>query len=312
MKNILLIILLLFPIIITADESKKTNIIFGLDNDAFVNKDDYYTNGIFIGATYTDGYFDWGTIIYSWSIAHRMFTPHEIDDVESIITDIPYSSHFVFNFSKTEQDIDIMDAWTITFGLVGPSTHGDALQKEFHKMTSSSVPVGWDEQIKDEMLFNVFYEYRNRVYEHNNFSRKSDVILNSSIGFGNLASYMEFGVGLRYGINIPDDFYIPTPLFTDPTVGTVSTTGRTDYASYLFVYTSGSVIANAIILDGNTFKNSKSVHYDHYNFRIVFGVLMEFKKIQVVGTITAASIPWDNDRDDFLDIFSQVSFRCSF
>ena len=53
-----------------------------------------------------------------------------------------------------------MSTIELDLGVVGPHSYGEKFQKEFHKLVDDPCPRGWDNQLKDELVLGINYDYK--------------------------------------------------------------------------------------------------------------------------------------------------------
>ncbi len=198
---------------------------FALDNDTFADSDDDYTSGVQVG--WVSGYlgsFDeapiWGGAgrwfdglsifererqqrFFSYSLSHRIFTPSDITDPDPVDgADLPYSASLCLTATAGAQNDETMDALSFVVGVVGPIAGGEAIQNGVHDLIGSKAAEGWDTQIDNELLLNVGYERRWRLWRHGS---SVDWLVSLSGSAGNLLTMATAGTAMRFGWNLPDD-----------------------------------------------------------------------------------------------------------
>lgn len=342
MKNytcLFLCFFLILPIFLDASETSDVKVshkkdrgiltYFSFENDLFIGSDDYYTSGVFMGVGYGSasfaenylpkalgkmldrmpGFRYSGKSFFGISIMHRIFTPDDIGDPEIIRIDMPYSGQLVGNLTVSSQNQRHLNALTLSFGMTGPDAVAAEVQTGFHYLNEAPQPNGWRHQLDNEILTNIFYEHRYRVFFDNDENSKYDVLFSGSVGAGNITSHLNIGLGVRFGYNIPDDFYMPASLYADRLIGLMRSSFNTkDFSLYCYGFFDTTVTAHAIALDGNTFFDSNRISYHPFSSRLVLGLASEFKSFHCNFSIVSMSIPWANPKNDVLDHYVQLSF----
>ena len=82
----------------------------------------------------------------------------------------------------------ISDELSLTLGAVGPATGGEYIQKHLHDVIRANKPLGWDNQINNEVVFRVEAE---RLWRHSIASFRNtevDLVTGINTGLGNLLS----------------------------------------------------------------------------------------------------------------------------
>ncbi|WP_394178574.1 lipid A deacylase LpxR family protein [Marinomonas posidonica] len=256
-----------------------------LDNDFFVNEDNGYTNGIYVSLydVYDDVIAlpkpDAWVMPLAWSLSHEnigqavnvysfgqsLTTPSDLTLSNPPKDSLPYSGLISFTNTYVVVSPNYADKVSTTLGIVGPIALGKQTQKTIHKIISAQEPMGWDTQLENELVFQFSRgrTWRSWVSESNNM----DVLTGIEGGLGTLKSEVGAGFMLRYGRNLNESF--PTVLLTDTRASNPLAVNRGwfVYAGLKFDYT-----FNQIFTDGNTFRNSRSIDYDHNNNMFTSGL----------------------------------------
>ncbi|MGF2686451.1 lipid A deacylase LpxR family protein [Marinobacter sp. DUT-3] len=307
-----------------------------VDNDSFAQTDDHYTNGLQIG--WVSGYlekYEEGPVpgfvatglgslplinkqgrqrFISHSLSHRIFTPNDTETTEAVENDVPYSGMLFASLTAGAQDAKNMDAFTFYYGFAGPSARGEEVQNEFHRLIGVDQVNGWDHQIHDEILLNVAYEHRRRLWSFgSNQGWGGDVIGQLGGSLGNLISMATAGIGARFGWGVPDDYGIPPQFFGEETIGSRPYTSYgTQSGVWLFTLLNGSYIANAIFWDGNTFKDSMSVDYDPGIARLYTGINARSGNWSGSFAITKTTVPWENPTDRKVQTYGRIGITYTY
>ena len=148
----------------------------------------------------------------------------------------------------------------LDLGLVGPGALGKQVQNDFHQFIGVAQAKGWSSQLQNEVGGVLSYQrlWRARLVGDNAFG--VDVVPQFGGSVGNVFTYGETGALLRIGRGLAADY---GPARIRPGLS------GTDYfdpagldnghAYYFFVGTQGRVVGRNIFLDGNSFRNSRSV-----------------------------------------------------
>lgn len=302
-----------------------------LDNDLVAGSDDGYTNGFQVGyvsparASFSDGpvltsvglWLDGLTPFagtdrqrfVAYSLAQRMFTPQDISREDLIENDLPYTGLLVFSLTAAAQDHYHLDAVTISAGVAGEASLAKSTQGTIHHALGSDAPKGWDNQIDNEPLLNVQYEHRWRAWDYRMGGTNGDFIVSGSGAAGNIMTGASGGVGLRWGYNVPNDFFVPPPFFGEETVGALPYDSHRagTVAVYLAASVDASGFANLIYLDGNTFHGSHSVDHDHWFARAHVGLHVHVGRTAFALSIVRASIAWERPDGATWETYGRVS-----
>ena len=136
------------------------------DNDVWAKgkTDRWYTNGLRLTWTYNkppqnelsrlflrgSEWFLWEepTPTLSYSIGQAMYTPRDIRLPVPPIDDRPWGAFLYFGVTAHAYKGDEFRATELKMGVTGKYALGEQAQKLVHRITSSAVPQGWDQQLK--------------------------------------------------------------------------------------------------------------------------------------------------------------------
>lgn len=211
-----------------ADDRNRMAMYVRLDNDSFAGSDRGYTNGIRIGFTSpTVASFDdsrlpaplrWLDRRLAWmqprgfedynvtlAIGQGMFTPEDRRPRVPDPLDRPYAGVLVASVTYNGRDAHSMHSTTLELGLVGPSTLAEQTQDFVHDRLGSDEFRGWDHQLRDEPVARIIHQrLRKRVLARG--PGMADAIVHYGGSIGNLATFANAGVELRFGRTLPDNF----------------------------------------------------------------------------------------------------------
>lgn len=193
MKKFLLYILpvLLFPIFLLSqkidnmasfrDMNSKRYFRFNYDNDYFASRDQEYTQG------YS---FEWlapklaktpvNLILlqpkkaekkFGISLEHIGFTPFNIKSPNIQVGDRPFAATIMLkSFSIATDSVQksrLISSMNV--GLIGPGAFGKEMQVAIHEATGNTIPEGWQNQIKNDVVLNYEVSYEKQLLHYKNF-----------------------------------------------------------------------------------------------------------------------------------------------
>jgi len=285
---------------LTAKDAQTLTVYF--ENDTFFGTDYLYTNGVKISWTSPDlqacressGMGSWADSLIEWlpftkdpgfrrtvslSIGQNMYTPENTTTKELIRDDRPYAGVTYLDMGFTGKDLRQMNTWEIMVGIAGRHSYAEDVQKLIHRWKGVDIPQGWDHQIGDEPILNLYFEHRRKVFE---FSVGSgwgyDLIPNLGAGLGNLYIGAHAGGQVRFGWNLPNDF--GTSLIrpgSDTNAPLNEQDPRLDpstcrWGIHVFMGVDGQCVLRNMTLDGNTFRDSHSVDREPFVGTLMAGV----------------------------------------
>lgn len=315
----------------TASETPHLTRLFTFDNDTFAHSDDDYTSGLHFGWLQGDlRHFDESGLprfvtsavsrlplingdlrqrFVSRSISHRMFTPTDISESAPIPDDVPYSALLYGTLTAGAQDATSMDAFSLSLGVVGPAAGGKWLQRTAHRIFGSPEPQGWDNQLHNEPLVNLSYEHRRRLHT---FGRRDgwggDVIGHGGFTVGNMLTSATLGFAARAGWGMADDYWTPGNSLSDGTIGSQPLNApASNLGVWGIVAIFGSLLGNAIFWDGNTFRDSLSVHHDAWMAHLYLGIRLRYRRVTTALGLFVATVPWENPAHETYERFGSLT-----
>lgn len=271
------------------------------ENDIFANTDSNYTNGVRLSWT-SPGlaqYRDAGTLpswIYKFakhlpliqeegiqrnvvlSLGQNMFTPQDIALTMPDPNDRPYAGWLYMGIAfhnKTERWMDVME---LSLGVTGPASLAEDTQRIVHKLKKVQIPQGWDYQIKNEPAINLVWTRSLRMFRIGDTnSLAADGFGHFGGSLGTLYTYANGGFTIRGGWNLPNDFGTAAIRMAGDLNAPASRDdprlrNRDEWGVALFVFTDGRAVARDGTLDGNLFRDSRSVDKETLVMDAGFGI----------------------------------------
>lgn len=282
--TLVLLAILANPEGLLAAENRWAQSIF-FENDLFNGSDSNYTNGIKYSLISPDlsphaeqGHFPRKVLElihkiplirdsspkYShkaeFSLGQNMYTPADISRSDLIADDRPYAGWLYAGLAyhrKTEfkKHLDFVDSVEIQLGMVGPLSFAEEAQTLVHELRDIPTAKGWDNQLKNEPGFLVAFERKWLFSQDSVGLLSADAIVHAGGVLGNVATYLNSGLELRYGMNLARNFGIS---MIRP-AGSSLFTPHEKPSIYLFGAVNGKYVLHDIFLDGNTFADSHSI-----------------------------------------------------
>lgn len=293
-----------------------------VENDYFGGTDRHYTNGVKL-SWLTDDLSDWGR--HGWrqdflnalpfvnnpdtqknlgfSIGQNIYTPRETHLVNPDPDDRPYAgwSYVELTFvSKTATRADII---SIQAGIVGPSSLAEDTQRIAHDLINDDSPRGWDHQLRDEPGINLIYERRHRLIARSLGDRLGfDFIPHGGVSIGNVQTHANLGGTVRLGVNLPSDFGVA--LSRGGSIGAAPADDQDprvafdrDLSFFVFAGADGRAVARDIFLDGNTWKDSRSVDKEPLVADLMAGFGLIAGRWQLTGTFVQRTKEFETQAD---------------
>jgi len=321
-----LLIALAGPVLARAEESTKTGTLsFVLENDLFSNVDRHYTNGVRLVwvpdpvsstpewavklARLVPLFPEQGEARVGFALGQSMFTPSNITIADPSLDERPYAGWLYGTISLGVKSGRQLDQFGITLGMVGPASLAEESQKFVHKVIGSDEPRGWDTQLKNEAGLVLTYQRSWRELAAKTFL-KNDLDFSPHVGgaLGNVFTYANAGITMRYGRKLPNDY--GPPRIQPGLPGTSDFSPVSDFGWYLFAGIDGRVVARNIFLDGNTFRDSRSVDKYPLVGDLQFGAVLDWPSIRLSYThvLRTREYQTQDDSDEFGAVNVSVKF----
>ncbi len=232
----------------------------------------------------------------TYGFAQLLQTPDDIETPELQVDDVPYAALLSADMSLYAFDEVNADRLTVTVGIVGPWALGEQSQKSVHKVIGSDEPLGWDNQLDNEPVFQIEAARSRRLPLSGapGASLGTDLVAVGDASIGNLSSGAAVGLLARTGRSLDTSHAVASLVPNRQVNPTVFGPEGTWYA---FVGAELRYIANDILIDGNTFEDSHSVPLDHTRTRISVGASANVRGVGL--SILYARFPGNTDDDAF-------------
>ncbi len=250
-----------------------------MDNDLFVGSDDGYTNGLYYAwydvAFEQDSALQPGLLakamqwslpdkatnasINAYTIGQAMVTPEDISLTTPDPNDLPYSGLLMLTNSYLQINNHYADRISTSLGIVGPASGAETSQTLVHDLLDSDEPMGWDAQLKNELVFQFT---RGRLWRSwASDSDRYDILTGAELSLGTVESAFSGGAFFRTGSGLSRSYPSASFILSRTTNPVAIDGGWLAYIGFGVRY-----IANQIFVDGNTFRDSPSADLDHSQF----------------------------------------------
>ena len=255
-----------------------------------------------------------GDVRYGIAIGQSMFTPEDITQTALIVDDRPFAGWAFATLSLVRgpiqptfkalgkdsrrsrrplAQIDSLESFELTLGVVGPSSYAEQTQKTVHDIVGARNPNGWDNQLNDEPGIILSYETRWRSPFFSVIDDFGiDVLPSVGASLGNVFTFAAASVTLRLGDDLSNDFGPPRIRPSLP--GSEYYQPNDKFGWYIFVGGGARAVARNIFLDGNTYKDSHRVDKKPLVFDLQAGIVVSL---------------WGRARLSFTNIFRTREFK---
>ncbi len=261
----------------TISESKYTR--FYYDNDFFTSTDGNYSQGINLEVVNLAlkkfplskllVSIDSSVKKYGIALEHLAYTPTSIRNEEIIYGDRPFAACFYFKTFKLSVDTvrNLLLSSAIIAGVIGNNAGGEWMQKTIHRNLNNIEPLGWDNQIKNDIILNYDITFEKALMPYRKMVTFSSI---SKLSVGTLRD--NFGTGFSVMAGIFDN-----PFYT-------STDSGNDFQCKIYSSTLITLIGYDASLQGGLFNNASPYTISAKDItRLVLsseaGITIQFKKL---------------------------------
>lgn len=321
-------------------QREAASITLNWENDSFAGTDRHYTHGTRLTFLQEEGLtngllskfldialLDLETPVKRWgvSLGQNMYTPANIRIPGLIRSDRPYAGWLYGGLilqrrgTELNRSIDVQDHFEVDIGIVGPSSFAKETQIFVHRNIGATIPQGWNNQIRDEvgLVMTADRAYRlSSLKLHPKSHVSADIIPDVGFTLGNVATYMNMGINIRAGYNLPNTFgpgaspALIRPSFRTSDVEPFETLRIPNWGFHLFGGVEGRLVGRNIFLDGNTWQSSHSVDRELLVADLKGGFALRLRRVTMAYTYTyrTREFSLQSNPHQFASISIQVQF----
>lgn len=243
------------------------------ENDVYSGADRNYTNGLQLEyVSEADAVHPWlnelarlqpfvdlsgAELRQGVSVSHKLYTPDDITLADPPPDQRPYAGHLSVTAFAAARTRNQERALSLEIGLVGPSAGGEALQSNWHQLIDGREPRGWDTQLHDEITIALSGRRLARFPGPQIGPLDTDVVAHAGLTLGTVRTDLSGGATVRIGRGLDAELAPPRLRPALSPSGLFRPDGR--LGGYLFAGVGGYAVARDLFLDGNTFRDSRSV-----------------------------------------------------
>ncbi|TQV85956.1 lipid A deacylase LpxR family protein [Aliikangiella coralliicola] len=309
---------------------------YTLDNDLFIGNDSGYTNGLSVAlydseeSSGEEGGFagkdpqpkpSWMLSPLLWSlkdegymgavniytIGQSMITPEDIQVEVPSEEDLPYAGLLFINNTFLAINENFADKISTSIGVVGPLSLAEESQKFVHELIGADEPLGWDTQLKNELVFQFSRARAWRSWISDDQSM--DLVTSVEASLGTISSSVNVGVMFRYGTDLSRT-YATELLNTTRT----SNPAAIDGGWYIYTIVNSGYLFNQIFTDGNTFRDSRSIDYRNEFVGISIGLAYSWKDYSLSVAFNDANLISDDSEEQLKNLteYGTITFAYRF
>ncbi|MCK4837699.1 MAG: lipid A deacylase LpxR family protein [Desulfobulbaceae bacterium] len=226
----------------------------------------------------------------SVSIGQNIYTPEDVWQTSLVVDDRPYAGYLYSATGFHSRTSNRKNSWEFQLGIVGPLSFAEETQTWSHDLLGSKRTEGWDNQLSNEISLEAIYESQWMLLNSDHSRGYSyDLIPHMGFRMGNVATYLNAGAEVRFGLNLPGNFGscpiragCATNSAFNSTFNDAPLSNRDTWFTgwYLFFAVDGRAVLHDIFLDGNTFKDSHSVKREVWVADLMTGIAFDFGNVR--------------------------------
>lgn len=275
-KNILFLLITITTSIFSQQKYAK-EFSFVNDNDLYtsINRDRYYTNGMFLNYRYL-GKNNSSIIekqIFEFQLGHHMYTPYKALVYNINEHDRPFAGYLFgsFGINRAYKNNTIFKT-SIQLGIVGPSAFGKELQKVIHDMYGFEEAIGWEHQIKDAIGINFQADYNKHLVADS--SNHFDITWINNAKFGSI--YTDITTGFYTRLSFEPLQKIINSIAFNTAINNESTSFVRAVESFFFIKPFITYAFYDATLQGSIFTDNNPVTGEIVNLRYGFEIGYKF------------------------------------
>jgi len=269
-----------------------------VENDVLNGTDRNYTNGLLLTwrspSADLPGPLAWidrqldliqgpGRTRWGLAFGQSIFTPADTEATIPDPNDRPYAGLLYGALSLSRVTDTSLSVLELQAGMIGPSAGGKFVQNGFHSFIGTTSSNGWDYQLNDEPVVALILDRKWRVHLAGDENFAAELLPSATISVGNLATYAGGGALFRIGRNLEADF--GPPRIRPALAGSAFFQPQGDsFGWYIFAGAEARAVAVDVLLDGNTWSDSRSVDKRPLVADLQAGVAVMWRGVRIALT----------------------------
>lgn len=298
------------------------NLIF--ENDTFTDTDRNYTSGVQLSylsaadqlpgwlritADLLPGIDDKANLRAGFQLGHSIFTPEDTGATAFLPDQRPYAGWLYGGLAVVAETDKSLDTWLLNIGVVGPWAQGEEVQNGVHELIGSPEAEGWDNQIENQFAGALIYERRWRnLWQSDVIGVGVDVSPHAGFSLGNVGTYGNGGVTLRFGNDLSNDFGPPRIRPSLPGSGYFAP--RDGFVWYAFVGVDARAVGYNVLLEGDTREGRNEINIEHLVADVQAGVVVMFRSVRLGYTYVYRTEEFEGQ--EYSDRFGSLSLSVKF
>jgi hypothetical protein len=222
--------------------------------------------------------------------------------------DRPYAGYLYAELSLDRRTQTTLDRYSLQVGVVGPTALARQAQDVVHSILGDRQARGWHYQLHDEPVFNLGWDRTWRLPVASLPGGLAvDALPSLTLAAGTVQTYAGIGGRVRIGQGLDRDFGAPR---IRPAIADSPAPVGEGFGWYLFAGAGGRAVARDIFLDGNTYRDSRSVDHRPFVGDLEVGAAVFWQNIRLSYTQDFRSKEFVGQKKDF--VFGALSLSFAF
>lgn len=292
-----------------AEPASGRAVSLSVENDALVDTDRYYSNGLRLEFSREDrgegtlarglavrllGAKAGDAVLDSLAVGQTIFTPENILTAEPLPAERPYAGFLFADYTINRESARGTDWLLLQVGLIGPEAGGETVQNWYHRqIIDRPEALGWDNQLDTEIGFVIAYDRQLRPLRLLDADwLGADVVTHYGVAAGTLHTDARAGGTVRFGTGLDRDR--GPPRIKPAISGAGYFQPGEGVTGYVFSGLELRAVAHDIFLDGSLFRSSDpSVPSRPLVLDLQLGGLIQYRDVQVSLTFVQRSKEYD-------------------
>ena len=242
---------------------------------------------------------------FAIALAQEMYAPKDRFSNPPPANDHPYSGALYLSATVQNRFKYILEQFEAQVGVVGKASLAKQTQDFIHDISGNARLKGWEAQLKNEPLFNVYYRLSfsiPQVYEKS--KHIVDIMPQASFGLGNAKIHAQANLLMRVGYNL-------SPNVLSPHINSGFVSGNMQHYGFsvqAFMGAGIRAVVRNMFLQGNSFAPRKDIDLHRAVGEFICGLSLNYKRFFIAYTAIARTKEFISQQDtNFLGIHTYGS-----
>ena len=235
---------------------------------------------------------------WKFTLGQQIWTPTDITGEQALDQDRPYAGKVFIKAQLAEYTSDIADKYSVMLGTVGPRAMAEKSQKSVHSLIGSKEPVGWNDQIDNEVIYSFTAERQKLLYRASGDDGSfPELALGSRVQLGNYQNEVAINSTLRWGEGLSESFAVvglrPGDLVD---FGMIA---RSKEGSFFYTTVEARYRSLDITIDGDSPARFAHANVAHWQSSLAAGFVAYNQGFGLGFTVLVSSPDYQEDPNDY-------------